>query len=41
MIKRLVVLKGGGCIGTTTVEVASLFTIWGDERAKKFMEEIL
>jgi len=26
--------------GTTTVEVATLFTIWSDERAKKFMEEM-
>lgn len=26
--------------GTTTAEIAALFTIWGDERAKAFMEEM-
>ena len=26
--------------GTTTAEVAALFTIWGDERAKAFMEDM-
>ena len=26
--------------GTTTVHVAALFTIWGDEKAKKFMDDL-
>jgi iron(III) transport system substrate-binding protein len=37
--------KGRGVItnplfGTTTDEIAALFTLWGDERAKAFMEEM-
>ncbi len=26
--------------GTTTVHIAALFTVWGDEKAKKFMEDM-
>ncbi len=37
--------KGRGVIanplfGTTTTEIAALFTIWGDEKAKKFMDDL-